>query len=458
MAWKDFESQGKARPEIGERAPREREPLAAYFADIAPIPTLSREEETLLAKEIEAAAREYRTALLSIPWTARELVRTWRRLKAADRATGRMSEGFGSGSAEVEARVDARLATVERLVRRRERLARVVPRDDAALERLDRRAAERLAEADLSIRLLDDLRRRLRARRQKLERLMGEGRRSRASRVELEAELGLAAPRFLERVAGVDAAFDRLTEHKNRFVWHNLKLVVVMAKVFRNLGLSFSDLIQEGNAGLMRAVEKFEWRRGFKFSTYAVWWIRQALIRAIQNHSRTIRLPSHHHDALRWYYQTRDALETRLEREPTAAEIAAEMDVPVERAEELASLVTEPVSFEAQVRGSDSGKGKRLEDFVEDAEAIAGFEAYDRMRLEQVAARSLERLEERERRILRWRFGLQGEREHTLEEIGQKLSISRERARQLEARALARLREGEDRELLEAFAGRTGEP
>ncbi len=427
-----------------DRAPRQSEPLVAYFADIAHIPTLSREEQILLAKEVEAGTREFREALYAIPWTAQELVRIWRHTQQAGRTTSKLSESFGNQSPEVGRQLDDCLTKVERLVRRREK-ALAAPRnerDEAAMDRLDQRAVRLLIDADVSLQLLRRIRTRLLARRAKLRR----------RKVSPEAELGLAAGPLSQRMDAMEKAHERMSEAKNRFVWHNLKLVVSVAKDFRNLGIAFPDLIQEGNTGLIRAVEKFDWRRGFTFSTYAVWWIRQALIRAIQNHSRTIRIPSHQYDALRRYEQARAELGRVLERAPTPAEIGEAMGVPEERAEELAGLVAEPLSLDGEVGGQDSTKPRRLEDLVEDPDVAHPSEGMDHLRLERVARDAVERLPERERQILRWRFGLDGEGEHTLQEIGQRLGLSRERARQLEAGALRKLRESADGPSLAAFA------
>jgi RNA polymerase primary sigma factor len=423
-------------------ASHDRTSLVSYFTDIAHIPTLNREEQLLLAKEVEVASRELREALYHIPWVAEEVVRVWRKTQAAGRTTSKLSESFGDQTAEAGEKLDAALAKVERALKRRERL--VAEGDAPALERLDRRVVKLLVEADLSLELLRRVHRGFELRE----------RRHRKSPAALGRELGLERAQLKERLGAVHDTFERLSQHKNRFVWHNLKLVVSVAKDFRNLGLSFEDLIQEGNIGLVRAVEKFDWRRGHKFSTYAVWWIRQALIRAIQNHSRTIRIPSHQHDALRWYQQARAELETKLQRPPTSAEIAAHMKVPVERAEELEGLVPEPVSLDAEIRGGDAGsrKARRLEDVVEDPDVASPSSALDSDRLLRVARFSVEKLPERERQIVRWRFGLDGEGEHTLQQIGDRLGLSRERARQLEARALAQLREGAEGSLLAELA------
>jgi RNA polymerase sigma factor (sigma-70 family) len=219
---------------------------------------------------------------------------------------------------------------------------------------------------------------------------------------------------------------------------HNLRLVVTQAKRYRNMGVPYVDLIQEGNLGLMRAVEKFEYQRGFKFSTYAVWWIEQALVRAIQSVSRTVRVPSHIYELQLRMRRVEADLRQRLGRHPGSQELAKALDVPEDMVE-LTRMSAYPIgSLEAPLPGTDD---LRLEDALADDEVDDPAEIHDEQTLRNALTRELETLAPRERAILEARFGLEGGEPPTLEEIGQQMGLSRERVRQIEHRALSRLRE-----------------
>ena len=411
---------------------RERRPLESYFQEIGGTRTLRREEEVILAKELEAATAELRGSLYAIPCSARYVVDRWDALRSLAHTGAKLSESVGDEeTGEIAARVERAVKRLRTLLGQRDRLpARTEAKQQ---ERIDARIIRELKGAHLSLVVLADLRHRALLLAETLKKV----RRGTRKYKQLETWAGVPRARLQELVESVETAQERMTEEKNRFIEHNLKLVVAIAKDYRNLGLSFPDLIQEGNLGLIRAVEKFDHRRGFKFSTYAVWWIRQALVRAIQNHSRTIRLPSHVHDRLQRSQRVRAELTGKLGREPSPAELAPELGTDTNALEALDLLSREAISLESSVAGTE----KRLEDFVADPLSIAPDGGLDGERMRSGVGYLIGVLTAREQLILRLRYGLGGEEEHTLEQIGQSLGLSRERVRQLEARALKKLRE-----------------
>jgi len=411
---------------------RERRPLESYFQEIGGTRTLRREEEVLLAKELEAATQELRDALYAIPLCARHVVQRWDDLRALSHTGAKLSESVGDEeTGEIAARVEHAVKRLRTLMTQRDKARDA--KKDRDLERIDVRISREMKAAQLSLVVLAEMRQKV----LKLARDLRKARRGTKRYQDLETRAEMPRAELLERVSAVESAHDRMSREKNRFIEHNLKLVVAIAKDYRNLGLSFPDLIQEGNLGLIRAVEKFDHRRGFKFSTYAVWWIRQALVRAIQNHSRTIRLPSHVHDRLQRSQRVRAELTGKLGREPSAAELAPELGTDTGALEALDLLSREAISLESSVAGTE----KRLEDFVADPASAAPDNGLDGERMRSGVGYLIGALTAREQLILRLRYGLGGEEEHTLEQIGQSLGLSRERVRQLEARALKKLRE-----------------
>lgn len=397
-----------------------------YLDTIVSWPVLGPEESSRLLETIEGSTRDFRAALGRIPGTAHLIVERWQERFDRDLVTGMLChQAQNDRNTDWSAHLD-----------------RVVGEIKARLQQPAAKGAglaALVAEADILLETLEEIH-------DELSRLTQSRSRSDLPRART---FGLRTKAGRKALGDASAARLRRSDAKQQFACCNLRLVVSRAKRFRSMGVRFEDLIQEGNMGLLRAIDKFELERGHRFSTYAVWWIDQALVRSIQNQSRTVRLPSHIHDRLREVRRVEDQLRIRTNFEPPRQAVAEELGIAEEELERLSTGGLAIRSIDDTVRG-DGEDGRTLVDLLEDPDAAAPEDSLHERRIDMAVKRSLRRLPARDRKILTLRYGFGGRKPLGLREIGAELGLSGERVRQIEKGALSQLSENEDLAALDA--------
>lgn len=462
-------------PEASAELPRGSEdPIRMYLSQMAEIPLLTRDQEIALAKKIEITRKQFRRAVLGNDFALRATVETLRKVYDGrlpfDR-TIKVSLTEQLTKDQIQARMPLNLRTLDALIAaNRQDFDRLIRRSTPAADRdgIRRRLMRRrlkclqlVEELSLRSRRVHPLMAQLEQMNQRIVRaqlrmqnqedtLPARHQRTIARRelIELVRQTQESPGSLRKRCAKFQKHYAAYEKVKRELSGGNLRLVVSIAKKYRNRGLSFLDLIQEGNTGLMRAVDKYEYRRGFKFSTYATWWIRQAITRAIADQARTIRIPVHMIDVLTKLKHLQRKLQQELRREPTVEEIAARTEYPIEEVRRVLDIGRHPVSLDRPVgEGEDSSFGEFVEDANTDSPVLSANAGLLRNKIDGM----LKTLTAREREIIRLRYGLVDGYSYTLEEVGRIFKVTRERVRQIEAKAVKKLQTPQRAQMLAGY-------